>query len=265
MATTRKSSSSKRAQPVPRTVRWSAFAGVFGLLSMIGVAVAGYDYLSQPGRLPLKVVDVKGEFQNLTQTAVRDAANRVIDGGFFSCDMQKLRAAILAMPWVDDVSIRRVWPDKLSMTVTEHVPLARWGDDALISVRGQVFRPEAMTGHENLVVLQGPDGSEQRVVEFFRAAVVPTRSRNLQIRAIELDQRRHWWMHFDGGLTVSLGREEYERRLAQFLRVYPNLIADPEHVPERVDMRYAHGFAVRWRDNDKATAGATAPALREKV
>lgn len=72
-------------------------------------------------------------------------------------------------------------------------------------------------------------------------------------------------MVFEGGLTVSLGREDERQRLAQFLRVYPSLVADPQHLPERVDMRYAHGFAVRWRDNEDAKAAAAANDSREKV
>ena len=65
---------------------------------------------------------------------------------------------------------------------------------------------------------------------------------------MQLDERRHWWLRFDDGLTLSLGREDIEYRLAQFFRVYPSLIAEAVRRPERVDMRYAHGFAVRWQE-----------------
>lgn len=228
-----------------RTAKVLATAAGFVLL--LGGVVAGYRYLTQPGRLPLRVVDVSGEFQHLRREQIQQTVIKVIDGGFFSCDMQKLRAAVLELAWVEDVSIRRVWPDKLSMIVTEQVPLARWGEDALINVAGGVFRPPVLDDYSGLVKLHGPEGSEQRVVGFYQAAVPAARARALQISEIELDMRRHWWMRFDNGLTVSLGREDTYHRLAQFFRVYPSLASDMAHQPERVDMRYAHGFAVRWR------------------
>lgn len=157
MARSRKAPATKAKSGVLRTMGWSGILGAFGLFALVAGVGAGYHHLSQPGRLPLRVVEVKGELQHLTHALVRDTASAAIDGGFFTCDMQRLRAAILAMAWVDDVSIRRVWPDKLSMTVTEHVPLARWGDDGLIDVRGHVFRPDSTAGYESLVRLHGPE------------------------------------------------------------------------------------------------------------
>ncbi len=238
---------SKQAQVVHR--RWlPAVATLSTFTLLFGALVGGYLYLSQPGRMPLRVVEVSGEFRHLSRSAIQETASAAIDGGFFTCDMQKLRNAVLAMPWVADVSIRRVWPDRLNMRVVERLPLARWGEDALVSTDARVFRPRDLDDYAALVRLNGPAGSAARVVAFYRAALPATRARQLQIREVELDQRRHWWLLFADGLTVSLGREARDARLSQFLRVYPQLVADPERRPERVDMRYAHGFAVRWRD-----------------
>ncbi|MCB1802802.1 MAG: cell division protein FtsQ/DivIB [Gammaproteobacteria bacterium] len=258
-------SARKRVQAKPLASRWPLLAVFAGVLLLAASLVGAYQYLSQPGRLPLRVVEVKGELQHLSRDEVTQVAGAVIDGGFFSCDMQKLRNAILEIPWVDDVSIRRVWPDTLSMTVTEQVPVARWEEDGLINVRGEVFHPSSMAGHEGLVLLHGPAGSEQRVVTFLQAAVSPTRARGLHIREIELDQRRHWWVRFDDNLTLSLGRDGHAQRLAQFLRVYPRLAAEPQRRPERVDMRYAHGFAVRWQEQKDAPVASGQPAPQDKV
>lgn len=250
----------RQQQAAPR--RWAGLVVLVVItVSLLGGGGLAYDYLSQPGRLPLRVVEVNGEFQHLEPQQIQQTVMNAIDGGFFSCDMQRLRSAVLAMPWVEDVSIRRVWPDRLRMTVTEQVPLARWGVDGLINVTGSVFQPGSLEGYAGLVRLQGPQGSELRVVEFFQAALPAARLRGLQITEVELDERRHWWVRFDAGLTLSLGRENIERRLAQFFRVYPNLAAEPERQPERVDMRYAHGFAVRWR----VPAGEEAVAAHMKA
>jgi len=253
------------SRQVPASRRSGLFALLGAAVVLLGAGAYAYDYLAQPGRLPLRVVEINGDFQQLAPQQVEQTVMESIDGGFFSCDMQRLRGAVLAMPWVEDVSIRRVWPDKLRMAVTEQVPLARWGKDALINVSGQVFRPGALEGFAGLVRLQGPQGSELRVVEFFQAAVPAARMRGLQVSEVELDDRRHWWIRFDDGLTVSLGRENSDYRLAQFFRVYPSLTVDPARRPERVDMRYAHGFAVRWREVADEKAVAADMHLQEKV
>lgn len=230
---------------------WTLALGGLSGLALIAAAAGVQQLVLQPGRLPLRVIDVNGDFQRLRPVEIQRTVMAAIDGGFFTCDMQRLRGAVLAMPWVEDVSVRRVWPDRLSIVVTEQVPLARWGDDALISVGGSLFRPPRLDAHQGLVALQGPLGSEQRVVGFYQSAVPMARARGLRVRAVELDERRHWWLRFDGDLTVSLGRQDVKQRLSQFFRVYPRLVSGPSRRPARVDMRYAHGFAVRWQEPDR--------------
>lgn len=254
--------SPRRAQQARR--QWLPVVATLSTFAvLVGGLAAAYLYLSQPGRMPLRVVEVSGEFRHLSRAAIQQTAGAAIDGGFFTCDMQKLRSAVLGMPWVADVSIRRIWPDRLNMRVVERLPLARWGDDALVSTDAQVFQPRDLGEYANLVSLGGPAGSAPRVVAFFQAALPAARSRGLEVSAIELDQRRHWWLHFAEGMTVSLGREARDARLSQFLRVYPQLVADPQRRPERVDMRYTHGFAVRWRDTPVEPAAVKNP--QEKV
>ena len=71
-------------------------------------------------------------------------------------------------------------------------------------------------------------------------------------------------VYLDDDYTKTvIGREARDARLSQFLRVYPQLVADPKRRPERVDMRYTHGFAVRWRDAQVEPAAVKNP--QEKV
>ena len=91
-----KARSKARQRPAKRTqaARWSwlpvaATLATFTLLC--GTLAAAYVYLSQPGRMPLRVVEVSGEFRHLSRAAIQHTTGAAIDGGFFTCDMQKLR------------------------------------------------------------------------------------------------------------------------------------------------------------------------------
>ena len=151
------------------------------------------------------------------------------------------------------------------MLVSEEVPLARWGDKALINEAAGIFMPPALDDYAGLVKLSGPSGSQRRVIEFYRLVVSAVVAHDLQVREVQLDERRHWWVTFEDGLTLSLGREDIEYRLGQFLRVYPNLVEKPQRRPARIDMRYAHGFAVRWHEPAGGDAVAEKKKTQEKV
>ena len=233
-------------QSPPRSGVW--LAGLLLLVVGVGAVVhLGQHYLSQPGRLPLRVVEINGDFIHLEPAAIEAQVAGAIDGGFFTVDMQKVRDAVREMPWVAEVSVRRVWPDMLRMHVTEQVPLARWGEDALVNLHGEVFRPQPMIDPQELPRLDGAPQDAPEVVNLYlllRSALVNS---ELQVRQMELNRRGEWSVAFADGLSVMFGGGDVVSRMRDFFKVYPQLRAQASREPERIDMRYEHGFAVRWK------------------
>ncbi len=60
-------------------------------------------------------------------------------GTFFTMNLDRARAALARVPWVRRVALRRQWPQRLEVTIEEHVPLARWNDSGLVDADGEVF------------------------------------------------------------------------------------------------------------------------------
>lgn len=221
-----------------------------GFAALLASAHFGYRYLSQPGTLPLRVVEITGEFSHLEHAAIEAEVAAAIDGGFFTVDMQAVRDAVRAMPWVEEVSVRRVWPDTLRMHVIEQVPLAHWGDAALVNLRGEVFETQDAVLRRGLPRLSGGAGKAPEVVSFYlqlRSALV---GGPLAVSELVLNARQEWEVKFNNGLALMLGSEQPEARIADFFKVYPQLLAHMSGIPQRIDMRYEHGFAVQWQSQD---------------
>ena len=70
-------------------------------------------------------------------------------------------------PMTRRAEVRRHWPDRLDVRLEEHVPLARWGQEAegrLVSVYGEVFAGSMGAGRDaELPQFAGPAGSELEV------------------------------------------------------------------------------------------------------
>lgn len=230
------------------------------LLFLGGLGYAGYRYLEAPGHLPLRVISITGEFSYLDQVQIRKRMAGALDGGFLGVDMEKVRAAVLALPWAAEVSVRRVWPDTLRLHVVEQVPLAYWNQSALVNLQGQIFRPARLPLFEGLPRLRGEDNKAPAVVGFYLQLQTGALPEGLRVAEVALNRRGEWRVVFDNGLALMLGRndEGLARRLKDFIRTYPLLAGREGRMPRHIDMRYEHGFAVRWRassDTKQAARG----------
>ena len=221
---------------------------VFSAL-LVTALVAVNQYLSNPRNLPIKTIAIKGKFRHLDRDNLRRVMSKAIDGGFFTTDIQRIRQAGLSLPWVDDVSITRVWPDQLIMEVTEQQPVARWGDKALVNGRGQVFYPVKPMRKWPELRLSGADEKAPVVLGFYTRVKAAFAARNLHIRSLALDERAEWNMRLDNGLEIVLGRDDAAERLQRFLGLYGE-ISSKELKPVRADLRYEQGFAVDWQEQD---------------
>ena len=147
------------------------------------------------------------------------------------------------LPWVRRVAVRRVWPDRLEISIEEHVALARWNDDALVNTHGERFLGKT---RESLPLFIGPVGSQAEVARryaSFGAIVAPL---GTKIERVTLSARHAWQLRLANGLHVALGRDAdlAETRLRRFVEVYPGAKSNSEYV----DLRYPNGFAVRVPD-----------------
>jgi cell division protein FtsQ len=167
---------------------------------------------------------------------------REAHGNFFTVDLAALRAAFLKLPWVRNVSMRRLWPGRLEIRLEEHVPYARWGDTALVNTNGEVFSA-AYDGE--LPVFIGPDDAAKEIAiqyEYFRTALAVIGRKPQQVL---VSARRAWQIRLDDGTTLELGRESIEPRLGRFVANYQRTLRPLARRVDLVDLRYANGFAVR--------------------
>jgi len=219
-------------------------AGVTLLLIVVSYAV--WLKLMDPQTLPLQQVKLEAPFEKITKEQLHEVVSAQVNGGFFSVDVAAVTDAVSALPWVDTVEVRRVWPDALHVTVKEQVALARWRDQALINVRGELFSPAIESFPAGMVELHGPDNSVASMAHQFSLFNQSLEQAGLNMKRIVLSQRRAWELELNDGVTVVLGRSDMEKRLQRFVKFYSPLLAAAEKV-RRIDMRYTNGFAVQWR------------------
>ncbi|MEW8257867.1 MAG: FtsQ-type POTRA domain-containing protein [Candidatus Thiodiazotropha taylori] len=212
--------------------------------------------LADPAVMPVRTVGVDGEMRFVKRERLEQVVAEAVNGSFFSVDLKRMRLQIEAMPWVKQASIRRVWPDKLRVQVTEHQPLAYWGKGAMVSQLAEVFEPQTLPQLPGLVTLVGDAQQAKTITREYQRMQTLLDTAGLSLTRIWVDARQAWRIKTEGGLLLQLGRRDVMQRLTRFVRLYPDLMAQQDRQLVSVDLRYTNGFSVQWRTLQDATAGA---------
>lgn len=202
---------------------------------------------------PLTKLRATGQFERVDEALLRQTLMPYAREGFFAVRLDDARAAIAALPWVEQADVRKRWPDVLEVQVVEHVPFARWGEDQLLSEHGKLFPATGIEVPAGLPQLGGPESRVSEVVALYnesQALFIPI---GLQVLAVELDPRGSWTLGLDNGAQVIVGRNEARSRLGRFVRLMPQLLSQQAQVLTRADLRYTNGFALIWAASTPST------------
>jgi len=115
-------------------------------------------------------------------------------------------------------------------------------------MRGELFANETRHMPAELAQLSGPDGKENVVAQRYLAAQGRLVEAGMRITALRLDARGAWEFDLSNGITVRLGRRDVDERFGTFLRAALKQVARRADDIAYVDMRYANGFAIGWRE-----------------
>ena len=110
-------------------------------------------------------VEINKNGSQLSEGLVSQILSPYIEETWISVDIDGIKSDLLMEPWVESVDIRRVFPDKIIVDITEKEAIALYGYASLVSSKGQVFQPDIMPD----VKLPRIDMLEQDIPNGFKA------------------------------------------------------------------------------------------------
>jgi cell division protein FtsQ len=242
---------------LPRAVL-PAFVTVAVLGSLLLVGRALQPTLDQP----LSSVRVDGTLVKLDATRVVEAAQLSSGARLFELDLDAIRDRVEALPWVAHARISRVWPDRLAIVVQERQPYARWGEAALIDRDSHIFTPVASDIDPALPQLNAPEGHEAEVAATFEALRGALAGSPFVPSGLSLDARGEWKLATARGIELRLGQGDPQQHLALIEGAVATTLATELDRIAYVDLRYANGFAVGYRDGTDAKKPAAPSGAR---
>ena len=233
-----------------RLMNFAALAAL--LLATVLLLSAAVRWAAQRPAFDFKRIEVRGDLQHVTAASVRAAIAGRLKGNYFTIRLDEARRLLETVPWVAQASVRRIWPNRLQVTLREHRALGAWNDGRLLSDRGELFVANVAEAeiYGPLPAFSGPDALARDVATRYYDFAAQLAALSLSVNGIDVSDRRSWAVEASGsGLAtrVELGREDragaLQQRLTDVVAAYPMVVARVGGPPARIDARYANGFA----------------------
>lgn len=224
---------------------------------LIGIGYAAYrgtDMIMPYADQPISRISINGDLRYISQQAVQQRIAPYVSGTFFTIDLMGMRQSLEAVPWIAHAEVRRVWPDQVVIHLDEQLPVARWGDAALLSNQGEQFTPRELTNYEHLPRLDGPQRAQQQVMQQYQLFSQLLRPLGFSIARLELTERGGWSLTTAQDTEILVGRDSALEKIRRFVSTYDRTLKERIDKVARIDLRYPNGFAVAWREAESGDA-----------
>ncbi len=238
--------------PLKRLI-WPVLLVVLGVAAYEG-AQRALPYVDRP----ISKVSVDGELSYISQQAVQQRIAPYIQASFLQINLSGMRQELEQMPWIAHAEVRRVWPDQIMIRLEEQLPVARWGDEALLNNSGHAFAPRESANYQHLPRLAGPQRAQRQVMQQYQVLSQMLRPLGFSISALEMRERGSWYLRTAQGIDLLLGRDHIVDKMRRFAAIYEKALKAQQPNIARIDLRYPNGLAVAWREPVAPTAAKPA-------
>jgi cell division protein FtsQ len=236
-------------QKLQLQLNFAPYVRAVGLMTFAGLSIAALLLLVlSVGKVSVERVSFAGDIQQLPQGQLVNRVNPYIEDGYFSLDLDAIKASVEQEAWVLAANVQREWPWSLRVTIEEQTPIAYWGRNALLNHRGDVFVPANIPKDLSLPTLEGPNATAVGVLQAYQLMTQLLVDTPLQLSHVLLNEDGQWLGVTSEGVEIKLGRKQPVQNMKRFLQVYREKLQGRFADVQQVDTRYINGIAVDWRE-----------------
>lgn len=222
---------------------------------LLFVAVLGLRQLGRMQGFDIQKITVQGQTQHTNSVTLRANVSTRIQGNFFTVDLARVRSTFENVPWVRRAVVRRIFPNRLQVTLQEHMAVAFWGAESglrLLNQWGEVF--DANVGEveqDALPTLNGPAAQSAEVLAMYQALAPLFEAVGLEVAQLELSEHGSWSVRLESDASLELGRgsvAEVAARVHRFTKTLTQIVtrySRSASAIESADLRHDNGYAIR--------------------
>jgi cell division protein FtsQ len=227
-------------------------------IAVLAIAWQAVKWATRSPVFTVSAIQLDAALDKASLAGVRASALPRLSGNFFSIDLDAARAAFEQVPWVRRATVRRVWPNRLAVTLEEHEAAALWhgegqGRERLVNTQGELFEaPRRDVARLELPTLAGSaDAQSAQMLAMLRRLGESLAPIEQQVEWLRLSSRGSWQAELAGGAKLELGRgadDEVVARVDRLARTLAGVNARFGSTPRALvaaDLRHPDGYALR--------------------
>jgi len=245
-----------------------AALGFLGLWGGYGLWLSGQwrptlDALTAAMGFSVASIEIRG-LAEADSTEISDRIDVTQSSSLLMLDVEKARARIAEIPWVADVTVKKLWPSRIVVALEERTPYALWQDDGRLKVvdkTGTVMSDTLQPRHAGLPLVVGA-GAGKRVQEAV-ALMNTVPSLRPRIRAAVLVAERRWNLITVDGIEIMLPEDAPEVALARVADLQDakklldrDLVVVDTRIPDRLFVRLSDAAATARKEQMRVKSGA---------
>jgi cell division protein FtsQ len=236
-----------------KLINW--LSNVLFCLFLLLVALSGFQYLSKNTTKNLDAIIIKGNIDHSDVSSIRNNIISNVSGNFYNIDLSRTKQIFESISWINQAAVKRVYPSKIEVRLTEFKPKAIWGvreDMKLVDDSGAIFEANAEEDEYDLMPqLIGSEGQGKLMLDMYKVVAIALEPLRNKLKILELNTRGSWIATLEGGAHIELGRggaadvvdraNKFSAGAEQMLTKLNKKVIDIQYV----DLRHAEGYAMR--------------------
>lgn len=227
-------------------ISWKNLIHIIFAIAFLAIGIFYTSEFKSAPQFPIKEVKIIGA-RHINHEEVQRSLSPLVSKGFFGVEVEAIKDKILEISWVANVSVRRIWPNQVWVTITEKNPVARWNSDSLLSSAGDLFLPNGGVAPTDLPQFSGPEGKQIFMMQYYNRINSLLTPLHFKVTRLELTPTHLWNVTLNNGMKLTVDHKDFLTRFSHFVKVYPRIIGGRASDIDYVDLRYSNGLAIRWK------------------
>ena len=243
-----------------------AALGFLGAWIGYGLALSGewrptLEALTAAAGFRVQSIEIQGLAES-DSTEIVDRIDVTAQSSLMMLDVEQARSRVAEIPWVSDVAVKKIYPNRIVVSLNERLPYALWQDDGKLKVvdrTGTVMSETVLARHTTLPLVVGT-GANTRVEEAVDL-MASAPSLRAKLRAAVLVAERRWNLVTVDGVEIRLPEDNPKDALARVAQLQTvkrlldrDITAVDIRVPDRLFVRLSDAAADARREMNKTRA-----------